>query len=88
MVKGALSVRIRTRLEQLLAPLEPFSLDVARHLAACRRTADRAALLLDGDPLTIARNCAEREEGTAHLVAAIAQPGWIPLRARLGLGPR
>ncbi|HEY5937828.1 MAG TPA: hypothetical protein VIU61_24435, partial [Kofleriaceae bacterium] len=88
MVKAALSVRIRTRLEQLLLPLAPFQLDPARYLAACHRTADRAALLLDGDPLTIARGCTARGEGTAHLVAAVAQPGWQPLRAKLGIGPR
>jgi tetratricopeptide (TPR) repeat protein len=88
MVKAALSVRIRTRLEQLLLPLAPYQLDVARYLAACHRTADRAALLLDGDPQIIARGCVARGEGTAHLVAAVAQPGWQPLRAKLGIGPR
>ena len=88
LVKAALSVKIRTRLEQLLATLPPAALDVGRYLRACHRTADRAALLLDGDPATVARLCAARGESTAHLVSAIAQAGWPALRGKLGLGAR
>ncbi|MBS1124517.1 MAG: hypothetical protein H6Q90_6745, partial [Deltaproteobacteria bacterium] len=88
MVKAALSVKLRTRLEQVLASLSPSALDVARYTAACHRTADRAALLLGGDPATIVRLCVARGETTAHLISAIAQPGWAPLRAKLGLGVR
>ncbi|MGN6104090.1 MAG: tetratricopeptide repeat protein [Kofleriaceae bacterium] len=85
MVKAALSVKLRTRLEQLLAGVPPGALDVARYLAASQRTADRAALLLGGDPATIVRQCAARGEPLGHLIAAIAAPAWQALRARLGL---
>jgi tetratricopeptide (TPR) repeat protein len=88
MVRAALSVRVRARLEQLLAQLAPSALDVGRYLAASERSADRAALLLGGDPLAIVQRAAARGEGPAHLIVAIAQPGWLPLRARLGLGVR
>jgi len=88
MVKAALSVKIRTRLEQTLATTSLFVLDVRHHLAACERTADRAALLVDGDPKTIAELAAARGAKLHHLIGAVAQPGWLALRARLGLGVR
>jgi Tfp pilus assembly protein PilF len=83
--KAALPVKIRSRLEQLLAGLEPHALDVAGYVAACERTADRAALLLGGDPAPIAHHCAARDESCAHLIAAVAQHGWLQLRMKLGL---
>src|SRR5205823_1372070 len=86
MVKAALPIKIRTRLELLLAPLPPQALDIARYVAACQRTADRTALALGGDPAAIARECAARGVATTHLISAIAHPSWLPLRARLGLG--
>jgi hypothetical protein len=76
------------RLEQILAALTPAALDVPRYLAACERSADRAALLLGGDPRTIVHRAAARGERPAHLISAVAQPHWLPLRARLGLGVR
>jgi hypothetical protein len=88
MVRAALSVKIRGRLEQLLATVSPGALDVRRYLAACERSADRAALLLGGDPRVIAGLAAARGEAHDHLISAVAQPGWLPLRARLGLGVR
>ncbi len=87
-VKGALSVKIRGRLEQALSQLSQSSLGVERYVAAAQRTADRAALLLDGDPATIARLATERGESHAHLITAIATPGWLELRTTLGLGMR
>lgn len=88
MIKGALTVKLRGRFEQVLAGIAPAALDVPAHLAACRRTADRAALLVGGDPAAIAALCTSRGEGVGHLIAAIAQPGWAALRSRLGLGAR
>ena len=88
MVKAALSVKIRTRLEQVLATTSVFVLDVRHHLAASERTADRAALLLGGDPRTIVAQAAARGAAHAHLIAALGQPGWLPLRAKLGVGVR
>lgn len=88
MVRAALPVKIRTRLEQLLAGVSAAVLDVWRYRAACERSADRAALLLDGDPKTIADLATARGEGHDHLISAIAQPQWLPLRTRLGLGVR
>jgi len=87
-VRSALPVKTRTRLEHLLATVAPAALDVDRYMAACERSADRAALLLGGDPKTIADLATGRGEPHAHLITAIAQPAWIPLRARLGLGVR
>ena len=88
MVRAALSVKIRTRLEQLLATVSPAVLDVRRYRAACERSADRAALLLDGDPKIIAALATARGEGHEHLISALAHPQWLPLRTRLGLGVR
>jgi tetratricopeptide (TPR) repeat protein len=92
MVKAALPVKLRTRFEQLIAAIAPGATDLAADLAAyrtaCERSADRAALLLGGDPAVIVAVAAARGERHAHLISAIAQPGWLPLRARLGLGVR
>ncbi|MEP6863980.1 MAG: hypothetical protein ABJE66_25355, partial [Deltaproteobacteria bacterium] len=88
MVKGALPVKLRTRLEQLLANLPPNALDNARYVAACHRDADRAALLVGGDPNVIAANAHARGETMEHLVRAVAQPGWLATRAKLGVGIR
>ncbi|HEU4726643.1 MAG TPA: hypothetical protein VFT22_02105, partial [Kofleriaceae bacterium] len=88
MVKAALPVKVRARLEQLLASVPPEALDIARYRAAGGRTADRAALLLGGDPGVIVGLAAARGEPPDHLIAAIAQPSWLAVRARLGLGVR
>jgi hypothetical protein len=104
MVKAALPVKHRARFEQLLAALSPAALEleaeagapgtggtpraIVRHVAASERSADRAALLLGGDPATIAGCATGRGAGHTHLISAIAQPGWLPLRTRLGLGLR
>ncbi|HMG56131.1 MAG TPA: hypothetical protein VK601_21680, partial [Kofleriaceae bacterium] len=88
MVKAALPVKLRTRFEQLLAAVPPPALDIAAYRTACERSADRAALLLGGDPAAIAAHATSRGDGCAHLISAIAQPGWLALRTRLGLGVR
>ena len=86
LVKGALSVKIRTRLEQVLALVSQSALGIERYIGASNRTADRAALLLDGEPAAIVRQIVARGESPTHLISAVAQLGWLPLRARLGLG--
>jgi hypothetical protein len=88
MVRAAMPVKLRLRFEQLLATIPADALDIARYLAACERSADRAAVLLGGDPRIIADAITLRGERYTHLIAAIAQPGWLPLHARLGLGVR
>ncbi|MBA3459689.1 MAG: tetratricopeptide repeat protein, partial [Deltaproteobacteria bacterium] len=88
MVKAALSVKLRTRLEQTLAATSLSVLDVRHHLAASERTADRAALLLGGDPKTIVELAAARGATAQHLISAIGQSGWLPLRTKLGVGVR
>ncbi len=88
MVKAALSVKIRTRLEQVLSTMSLFVLDVRHYLAACERTADRAALLLGGDPKTIVELAAARGATPQHLISALGQPGWLALRSKLGVGVR
>ena len=88
MVKAALSVKIRSRLEQVLATTSLFVLDVRHHLLACERTADRAALLVGGDAKTIADSARARSPNLSHLISAIGQPGWLALRTKLGVGIR
>jgi tetratricopeptide (TPR) repeat protein len=88
LVKSALSLKLRGRLEQALAAVPPAALDITAYRAACHRSADRAALLLGGDPAAVAGLATARGESLAHLVSAIAQPGWVALRARLGLSAR
>ena len=88
MVKAALSVKIRTRLDQVLATTSVFVLDVRHHLLACERTADRAALLVGGDAKTIVEGAKDRSPNLAHLISALGQPGWLALRGKLGVGVR
>jgi len=63
-------------------------LDVRHHVAASERTADRAALLLGGDPKTIVAAATGRGVSPKHLISALGQTGWLPLRAKLGVGVR
>jgi len=88
MVKGALAVKLRTKLEQTLATTSLFVIDVKHHLMASERTADRAALLLGGDPKTIVAAAAARGATAQHLISALGQPGWLALRTKLGVGVR
>ena len=88
MVKAALSVKIRTRLEQTLATTSLFVLDVRHHVAASERTADRAALLVGGDPKTIVSLATTRGSTAQHLISSLGQPAWLPLRTKLGVGVR
>jgi hypothetical protein len=84
-VKGALPVKLRTRLEQLLAPLPPEALDNASYLTHSQRSADRAALLVGGDAATIVAIARARGDGLEHLIRAIAHPQWFAVRAKLGV---
>jgi hypothetical protein len=85
MVKAALSVKIRTRLDELLKTLPPNALDVQSYVYACHRTADRAALLLGGESSAITRECAGRHDGVEHLISLIAHADFFATRAKLGL---
>jgi tetratricopeptide (TPR) repeat protein len=87
-VKGALPVKLRTRLEGLLANIPPHALDNAAYVTVCERDADRAALLLGGDPATIAAGAKARGDGFEHLIKAIGHPRWFSTRAKLGIGVR
>jgi hypothetical protein len=88
MVKGALPVKLRTRLEALLSAMPSSALDNAKYLMVCERNADRAALLVGGDPSTIVRGARERNDGVEHLVRAISHPDWLATRHKLGVGVR
>jgi hypothetical protein len=88
MVKAALPVRLRTRLEQLLAGLPADALDNARYLQTCHRNADRAALLVGGDPTVIAATARARGDSFEHMIRAVGHPQWFAMRAKLGLGIR
>jgi tetratricopeptide (TPR) repeat protein len=87
-VKDALPVKLRTRLEQLLAPLPATALDNAKYTATCQRTADRAALLVGGSAAAIVANIKARGETTSHLIRAIGHPQWLATRTKLGIGVR
>jgi len=87
-VKGALSVKLRTRLEQQLAVLPAEALDNASYATSCQRAADRGALLLGGDAATIVAAARARGDGVAHLIRAVGHPQWLAARAKLGVGVR
>lgn len=87
-VKGALPVKLRTRLESLLADMPVPALDNAKYLAVCERNADRAALLLGGDPATIVSLAKARGDTTEHLIRGIGHPQWLATRQKLGVGVR
>ncbi len=87
-VKGALPVKLRTRLEGLLANLPVQALDNAAYIAVCERNADRAALLLGGDAAVIVAGARARNDGVEHLIRAIGHPRWLQTRAKLGVGVR
>jgi hypothetical protein len=87
-VRSALPVRVRTRLEQLLATATLEDLNLGRYRAACQRAADRAAMLLAPD-LAAALAAVRRRGGElGHLVRLVATPGFRDARAALGLGLR
>jgi hypothetical protein len=87
-VKGALPVKLRTRLEGLLAAMPASALDNAKYLTVCERNADRAALLVGGSPQTIVACAKARGDGVEHLIRAIGHPGWLATRQKLGVGVR
>jgi hypothetical protein len=87
-VKGALPVKLRTRLEQQLAVLPAEALDNAAYATSCQRAADRAALLLGGDPATIVAAAKARGDGIVHLIRVIGHPQWLATRTKLGVGVR
>jgi tetratricopeptide (TPR) repeat protein len=82
-VKGALSVRLRTRLETFLKNLAPAALDLERYRSAVMRTADRAALLLGGSPAVIVATAQARQQPLAPLLSTIGHPAWAGTRAAL-----
>ena len=87
-VKGALPVKLRTRLEALLSGMPSTALDNAKYLMVCERNADRAALLVGGDPKVIVACAKARNDGVEHLVRGIGHPQWLAMRAKLGVGVR
>src|SRR5690606_1021006 len=87
-VKGALPVKLRTRLEALLSGMPHTALDNAKYLMVCERNADRAAVLVGGDPQVMVACVTERNDGVAHLVRGIGPPQWLAMRAKLGVGVR
>ena len=64
------------------------ALDNAAYITVCERNADRAALLLGGDAVTIVAGARARNDGVEHLIRAIGHPRWLQMRAKLGVGVR
>ncbi len=87
-LRGALPVRLRLRFEQLFAGLRTDDLDLQRYLAACARVADRAGLLVSGDPAAMLASVAARGAAPTAVVQAVTDPAYPALRARLGVGGR
>lgn len=87
-VRSALPVRVRTRLEQLLASATLDELDLGRYRAACQRAADRAAILLAPDVAAAMAAVRRRGGELGHLVRLVATPSFRTARAALGLGLR
>jgi Tfp pilus assembly protein PilF len=81
-VRGALSVKLRTRFEQLLKTMEPSAFDIAAYTAAIHRTADRAALLLGGSAATIVANHGYDGQ-IAELTKLVGHPHWQATRTEL-----
>jgi hypothetical protein len=78
----ALSVKLRTRFEQLLKTMEPSAFDIAAYTAAIHRTADRAALLLGGSAATIVANHGYDGQ-IAELTKLVGHPHWQATRTEL-----
>ncbi len=83
-VRTTLPVKLRQKLEGLLAELSPRDLDLDRFLAACERTADRFGLLASDDPLAAIARVRARGDDATHVIRAATAAGWTSLRARLG----
>ncbi len=87
-VRGALSVKLRQRFEQLFAAIAPADLDLKRYTAACHRIADRAGLLVCGDCAAALAAATKHGGGSEVVVAAVTDPAYASLRAALGVGVR
>jgi hypothetical protein len=87
-VRGALSVKLRQRFEQLFAAILPADLVLARYAGATRRVADRAGLLVSGDCAAALASSGARGDGVEPVVAAVTHPAYPSLRALLGVGVR
>jgi hypothetical protein len=87
-VRAAMPVRLRSRLEQQLASVPASALDPAAYAAVCQRAADRMALLVGGDPRAIVAAARARGDGVDHLVRALASPAFLAVRSKLGVGVR
>jgi Tfp pilus assembly protein PilF len=84
-VRTALPVKLRGKIEGVLAQLAPGDLDPERYLAACRRAADRAGVLLSDDMAAAVAAVRARGDSADHVVRAVTAPGWLALRTRLGV---
>jgi hypothetical protein len=78
-------VKLRGKIEGVLAQLAPGDLDPERYLAACRRAADRAGVLLSDDMAAAVAAVRARGDSADHVVRAVTAPGWLALRTRLGV---
>lgn len=87
-VRGALSVKLRQRFEQLFASIAPGGLDPMRYAAATQRVADRAGLLVSGDVAAALASSNRRGAGPEPVITAVTHPSYPSLRAALGVGVR
>ncbi|HUH04862.1 MAG TPA: hypothetical protein VML75_22850, partial [Kofleriaceae bacterium] len=92
MLRTTLPVKLRGTITKMLEHLSRADLDPDRYLAACRRAADRAGLLVCGDLTTAVKFAGEMSSDgrrlDRHLVRTALRPRYLPVRARLGLGAK
>lgn len=83
-LRKTLPVKVRTRLEEILASADPRDLDPDRYVAACHRAADRAGLLVCGDIATAIR-VAGGPDRARHIIDVALRDAYLDARARLGV---
>ncbi|HRC55471.1 MAG TPA: hypothetical protein PKU97_06065 [Kofleriaceae bacterium] len=86
MIRSALPVKLRTRIEEALASPALGELDLAGAISASTRAADCMALALGTDLAAVVKVVTARGDSPAHLVKALAHPGWAATRSRLRTG--
>lgn len=83
---STLPVKLRARIEEILADASSRDLDLERYRATMELAADRTGLLMCGDIQT-AIACAQAGSGR-DLIRTTLRPGYLDARAALGVGVR
>ena len=87
-LRSTLPVKLRGRIEKILAEATARDLDIDRYRAAMHKAADRTGLLMCGDIATGLALARHAESGGRHLIRTALRPGYLEARATLGVGVR